>query len=105
MSSTDREKEMIKEWAVSKDSRICVDRESFWEDYECSGDIAEYDFQTVPELKKVLGEALVGCEDVILPLTVAAFKKKDQGRTQVAEDVKDKAGKDDFSIPEFIYVF
>ena len=101
MSST-REKELIKEWAVSKNSRIeRHDRDSFWEKCDSVGDISEYDFQTVPELKKMLGETLVGCEDVVLPLTVAAFKKKDEGVVRLEMN----ADKDGFNIPEFIYVF
>ena len=104
MSST-REKELIKEWAVSKSSRIKLyDRDSFWEKCDSVGDISEYDFQTVPELKKMFGETLVGCEDVVLPLTVAAFKKKEWSSSESKGEVK-RTEDGDFSIPEFIYVF
>ena len=104
MSSTDKEKGMIKEWVVRSNSRIeGKDRDSFWDKYEIGEDIIEYDFHTVPELKKLFGENLVGCEDVILPLSVASFKKKEDGL--IRSESKEDSGKDDFEIPEFIYVF
>lgn len=106
MSSTDKERSLIKEWAVKSDSRIegfDVDKESFWSECESSGDVIEYDFQNVPELKKVFGETLIGCEDVMLPLTVATFKMKD--RAEGETNSFGSRDKDEFSIPEFIYVF
>ncbi len=106
MSSTDKERSLIKEWAVKNESRIegyDVDKESFWSECDSSGDITEYDFQNVPELKKMFEESLAGCEDVVLPLTVAAFKMKD--RAEVETNSSRISNKDEFSIPEFIYVF
>ena len=104
MNST-REKGMIKEWAVRSESRICEDRNSFWNTYDSAKDIVEYDFQTAPELKKMFGETLSGCESVVLPLTIAAFKKKDQGIIENKQDIKEGIDKNDFTIPEFIYLF
>ncbi len=106
MSSTDKERSLIKEWAVKSESRIegfGVDKESFWSECDSSGDITEYDFQFVPELKKMFGEMLIGCDDVVLPLTVATFKMKEQAEEETNSSRSDK--KDEFSIPEFIYVF
>ena len=106
MSSTDKEKKMIKDWAVKSESRIegyDKDRTSYWFECDEGNDIDEYDFSTVPELKKALGENVKGCEDVILPLCVAAFKKKEEFRVETEVKVDKNSG--DFSIPEFIYVF
>ena len=105
MSSIDKEKGMIKEWAVKNESRIKEqDKDSFWDTYDSVGDIVEYEFKTVTELKKMFGETLVGCDDVILPLAVAAFKKKEWSSPN-SEINNDKTGSGDFTIPEFIYVF
>lgn len=109
MSSIEKEKGMIKEWAVTAITGIegyDVDIESYWNTYEADADIIEYDFQTISELKKMLEMSLVGCEDVILPLSVATFKEKHQGEVKSGTDMKgNKDSSDGFSIPEFIYIF
>ena len=109
MSSTEKEKGMIKEWAVKAQNCIegyDVARESYWNTYESDEDIINYDFQTIPELRKMFDENLVGCEDVALPLSVAAFKEKHQGEIKSGTDTKEKKDdSDNFSIPEFIYIF
>ncbi|XME03796.1 hypothetical protein QYZ88_006360 [Lachnospiraceae bacterium C1.1] len=106
MSSTEKEKGLIKEWAANSESRIemhGIKSECFWSKCDSSGDITEHDFHTVPELKNIFKEVLVGCEDVILPLTVATLKKKEQ--ELVLKGSKERIELDDFSIPEYIYVF
>ena len=109
MSSTDKEKDMIKEWACRAESMIesfDVERESFWSEYESERDIVDYEFETVPDLKNSFRETLRGCDDVILPMCVATFKKKEWDRLDSAADISgEKKKDDDFSIPEFIYVF
>lgn len=109
MSSTDKEKEMIKAWAIQMESHIeeyDIERKSFWEIYEDSGDIEEYDFENITELKKKLEKSLKNCEGAILPLCVATFKKKDEGKVKTKKSsMYGDVNKEDFEIPEFIYVF
>lgn len=109
MSSIEKEKGMIEEWALKADSCIegyDVEKESYWSLYETNEDIIEYDFQTIPELKKIFENSLVGSEDVVLPLSVATFKEKHQGSVEADNHTKENNNDSDgFSIPEFIYIF
>ena len=83
-----------------------VDKESYWNSYEANEDIIEYDFQTIPELKKILEKSLVGSEDVVLLLSVATFKEKHQGSVEADNNTEvSNNDSDGFSIPEFIYIF
>ena len=109
MSSIEKEKGMLKEWAVKATGRMeeyDVDRGSYWNTYEADEDIIDYDFQTIPVLRKMFEKNLVGCDDVALPLSVATFKKKHQVSIKSENDKngnKDDSGS--FEIPEFIYIF
>lgn len=93
---------MIKEWAVNAESSINdfdKDKNSFWEKCDGERNIMEYDFENIPELKQQLGEILNCADEVILPLSVATFKNRNEklGLNEINSD--------DFIISEFIYVF
>ena len=108
MISTDKERSLIKEWAVKNEGRIEVfdeNEDSFWSECESSGDILEYDFKNITELKKMFEELLIGCKDVTLPLSVVTFKMKDMVDVVKVSDLKEKSYGGDFEIPEYIYVF
>lgn len=113
------EKEMIKTWAQEKHSEDLMqeyfskpeaEKESYWCMYDKGNEIVEYGFDTVPELKRILETELKEefYKDLILPLVVATFKEEKIMRSNTE---KLKYGQDthkdmdDFSIPEFVYVF
>lgn len=81
------EKEMIKEWAKEECLENLTreylpmpedDRESYWCEHSRGGDIAEYSFDTVLELKEMLEKELKEdfYRDLLLPLAVAALKER-----------------------------
>lgn len=115
------EKEMIKAWSNEEYADINIEtylsltesnRESYWTKSDNDKNIVEYDFHSAPELLVLLKTALNDefFEDLILPLTVAAFKEKaklehlhedmDIENKEISEIVTDE-----FTIPEFVYVF
>lgn len=115
------EKEMIKAWSDEEHTDAAAEtylpqpdskEESYWTKYDNEKNIMEYDFHSVPELSALLKTELHDevFEDLILPLTVAAFKEKAEAE-QLSEAVKtenkevsDKVD-DELTIPEFVYVF
>lgn len=114
------EKEMIKTWAAEKFSEEMqqeylpqpdIRKESYWTEYDNGENITEYSFETVPELKKMLEREWteeVFLNDLILPLAVAAFKERKiilQKENQIESRQDTGKAADEFSIPEFVYVF
>lgn len=115
------EKEMIKAWAGEECSRDLMEEylpmpkqgeESYWNVHETEEEIAEYDFEKVPELKAILGEKLKEefYRDLILPLAVAALKEKkiiqieEENENKESNQPLQKTG-DEFLIPDFVYEF
>lgn len=111
------EKEIIKVWAEEECTGEIItkyfsmpenNKESYWYVNDEEEDIAEYAFDTVPELKEILEKKLKEdfYKDLILPCAVAIFKEKeisDVGKLKnegaIQKDVEE------FLIPEFVYVF
>ena len=115
------EKEMIKAWSNEEYTNAAAEtylpqpdskEESYWTKFDNKKNIMEYDFHSVPELSILLKTELSDevFEDLILPLTVAAFKEKAKVEHLSADmnmenkDVSDKID-DELIIPEFVYVF
>lgn len=117
------EKEMIIEWAKEFCTEDLTNQylpmpnkaiNSYWCKYSDDNEIMDYDFDTLPELKTMLEQELKDefYEELLLPLTVAAFKEKViiQANIQAEKDSND-IGKysvqdnDSFSIPDFVYMF
>jgi len=113
------EREMIKAWAREECTEELIreylpmpetERESYWHKYDGKRDIAEYDFNTIPDIKGILEKELQEefYQDLILPLSVAAFKEKkiipeDMEKSDGNQGIR--SGENEFSIPEFVYVF
>lgn len=113
------EKEMIKVWAVEEYSGDLEkeylplpeqEKGSYWCVHGEEGDISEYGFESVPELKEILGEKLSEgfYSDLILPLAIAVFKEKeiiqlDTGKSENGQNMKKDMN--EFLIPDFVYVF
>ena len=113
------EKEMIKAWAVEEFSERLQEeylpqpnlgKKSYWTSFHNSGNLTEYDFGTIPELKAMLEQEL-GDEiykDLVLPLAIAAMKEKKI--IQIEDEDKEeklviqKEG-DELLIPDFVYNF
>ena len=110
------EKEMIKAWAEEEFSESLTreylpmpdkEKESYWCEYNKEGDILEYAFDTVPELKSMMEQELKEeyYKDLILPMAVAALKEKKIIEIENQEDTLPLQKEDGFSIPDFVYRF
>lgn len=111
------EKEIIKAWAEKECTREIItkylsmpenEKESYWYVNDEEEDIAEYAFETVPELRKILEKKLKEefYKDLVLPCAVAVFKEGEIANAEKLdneEDIQKDIG--EFSIPEFVYVF
>lgn len=113
------EKEIIKEWAKEYGtSKISMKYfpmptamvESYWNTSDNGNSIVEYEYENIPELKKLLEQELQEdfYKDLILPLAIAIFKEKKincQSLNSIEEDRVFGVEKNDFKIPEYVYVF
>lgn len=109
MSWTD-EKDAIKEWAANIASKEIMEEifsakdenaDSYWTSYEEGKDIEEYAFETLPELRKLLGQSLSESymDNIILPIAIMTLKNKSRNNIS-SENDSDSSG-----IPDFVYVF
>ncbi len=110
------EKEMIKAWAAEEYAEGVKEgylpqpdasKESYWTDFDNGGNIAEYDFSSVPELLALLKLELTeeNMEDLLRPLAVAAFKMRarESAEGKAVTETGESAG--EITIPEFVYIF
>lgn len=104
------EKEAIKEWAVSIASKEITeeifpakdeDLDSYWEICEEGNDIEEYEFDAIPELRKMLEQSLTEAymDSIIHPIAITTLKNKSRGNILAEND------KDNGDLPDFVYVF
>ncbi len=115
--NTDRsEKEIIKAWSAEQNTKNLTETylaqpdekmESYWTSYNNDKNIIEYDFSSLPELSNLLKTELKEqyFEELVLPITVAAFKERARILDDSNEDLNAKKKMDGFSLPEFVYVF
>lgn len=114
------EKEILKVWSIEqyteKLTKMYLPQpdtlmESYWLEYDNDKNIIEYDFSDFSELSALLKSELSEeyFNNLILPLTVATFKEYKSVSNNNFSNSKvildDKSNKDEFSIPEFVYVF
>jgi len=112
------EKEILKAWAMECGTAERKEKylpkafgagESYWCAYDGKGDIAEYGFETIRELKQIMAQELKEefYRDLILPLSVAAFKEKKDIKVDTEGSGEDGTlhPQEEFSIPEFVYEF
>lgn len=113
------EKEIIVEWAKKESSKELASKylsmpefkiRSYWCKYGNGNEIIDYDFETVSDLKELLEQELEEdfYKDLYLPLAVAAFKERRIVQTDIdicEDNSTSKIGIEEFSIPDFVYIF
>ncbi|ETP71000.1 hypothetical protein UYO_3059 [Lachnospiraceae bacterium JC7] len=104
-------KKQILEWQKEQQNRILNDRESecssFYSKFDNGNNIIAYSIDSVRDLTEMLSEYLPDySKEFISKLSLMAYKERliFNTKTISEEDEGDSVHKEDFKIPDFVYV-
>ena len=106
----------IQEWAATETTfelkqkylkKKKKNKESYWDKHFQQNEIMEYDFENIPQMKRLLENNLTDpCyDDLINVLCVATFKAKKRSENIENNEINQTDIEDDFVIPDFVYKF
>lgn len=115
IENLDIEEKKIYEWASKYQNKEWLkadwkeDIEGYFSNFNNDGNVEEYTFSTVDELRRLLEKQWENDNDmkeIIIPCAVAMYKAREKVfEKESMKTGSDKIQKDEFVIPDYVYVF